>query len=69
MDSQDIAGAFSIQSAVSLIIKDLLRFGIFPSIKFILTEMGFDCGPCRRPFRELDGDAKALLKKEVIPRI
>lgn len=67
--ARDMPGAFAIQSDVSLIIKDLLRFGIFPSIKLILTEMGLDCGLCRRPFRELDGDAKAFLKKEVMPRI
>jgi N-acetylneuraminate lyase len=67
--SGEMDKAYGIQSEASLIIKDLLKFGIFPSLKFILSEMGFDCGPCRKPFCELGGDAKAFLKQEVIPRI
>ncbi|MEG1515267.1 MAG: dihydrodipicolinate synthase family protein [Clostridia bacterium] len=65
----DIEGAQARQSEASLIVGDLLKYGIFPSIKFVLSELGLPCGPCRKPFRPLDEEARAFLRNRVLPRI
>ena len=59
--------ARKVQADVNAIVEVLLAVGIFPGIKQILKELGFDCGSCRKPFNELSEEAVAKLKEGILP--
>lgn len=51
------------QTKANNIIASLLRVGVMPGVKAILTENGIDAGDCRKPFRTLGEEAKKELLK------
>lgn len=53
--------AAQLQGEANGIIAVLAKVGVFQGIKYLLGKMGFDCGKCRKPFRELDESEKELL--------
>ena len=63
-----IEQAMAIQREVNSIIDLLLSVPFFPALKYLTTRLGIDCGVCRRPFPELNGEQKRLLDT-VLPRL
>jgi N-acetylneuraminate lyase len=53
--------AKKLQIEANEIITALIKTGVFQGIKYILGRQGIDCGPCRKPFRELTSQDKELL--------
>lgn len=43
----------------------IMREGLFPSIKHVMTERGYDVGGVRKPFQPLDADAAARVDEAV----
>lgn len=43
----------------------IMREGLFPSIKHVMTEHGYDVGGVRKPFQPLDADAAARVDEAV----
>ena len=37
--------------------------------KEVLNQLGFDFGECRKPFKSLSEEEKALIKNEIIPLV
>lgn len=50
------------QNKANEIISAMIPYGVFQCEKAILTEMGIDMGPCRRPFLPLSDEGKAEMK-------
>jgi N-acetylneuraminate lyase len=50
-----------LQIEANEIIAVLIKTGVFQGIKYILGKQGIDCGPCRKPFKELTISDKELL--------
>ena len=62
----DFKGALEIQNDVNKIVSVLLRVGVIPGTKEVFKQMGFDCGVCRKPFKELTNDEKKIVKDEIL---
>jgi N-acetylneuraminate lyase len=58
----DIATARSYQKKANDIIALIAKYGVFRSIKAILGFEGFDMGPCRKPFAEIESAGVKELK-------
>lgn len=43
----------------------IMREGLFPSIKHVMTERGYDVGGVRKPFQPIDADAAARVDEAV----
>ncbi len=57
----NLADAMQMQKQVNEIIDVLAKTGLQQGIKYILTQMGIDCGLCRKPFAELDSEKMTML--------
>lgn len=57
----DVAAAAQGQREVNAIIDVLIKTGVNPGIKYLLTKYGIPCGESRPPFSLLQEDQKALL--------
>lgn len=58
----DSAAALKYQHIVNNMISVICRYGVFPSIKAILSFEGMDFGECRKPFLPLRPEGEAALK-------
>jgi len=58
----DIARARKLQNEACEIIAVMCKYGVFQCEKGILTLMGIEMGPCRRPFLPLDDEGKEAVK-------
>lgn len=54
----DIAKAQKLQNEASSIIAEMCRYGVMQCEKEILTQMGIDMGPCRRPMLPISDEAR-----------
>lgn len=54
--------ASALQRRANTVIQAICRYGVFPSVKTILSFEGIDCGGCRRPFRPISEEGKAELR-------
>ena len=61
--------ALKIQHEANRIISIVCELGVIPSVKEILTQMGYPCGDCRKPFAPLDPEQKKRLKLEVTDKL
>ncbi len=61
-EAGDLETARQTQTEANEIIQLLIKVGVFPGEKEILTMMGIDFGDCRRPFRKLSTEDRELLK-------
>jgi len=59
----DMAEAYRWQHAINVRVEETVRIGIFNAMKYGWTLRGVDCGFCRSPFRPLDEQAKAAMKR------
>lgn len=57
----DIEGARALQSEANAIIEVLIKVGVLPGSKYLLSKLGIDMGNCREPFKTLSDDDKKLL--------
>jgi len=62
-DRGDMAEAYRWQHAINVRVEETVRIGIFNAMKYGWTLRGVDCGFCRSPFRPLDEQAKAAMKR------
>lgn len=59
----DLETAQRLQREGSDIITAMIKHGVFQCEKEILTQMGIDMGPCRRPFMPITDEGKAACKE------
>lgn len=50
-----------LQGEANAVISVLIKVGLMPGIKYLLSKQGIDCGYCRPPFKTLDSSERALL--------
>lgn len=55
--------AQKVQIEANEIIKALIKVGVLPGVKYALELQGIECGGCRKPFKGLTEDEKALLSE------
>jgi N-acetylneuraminate lyase len=61
----DIEAARKLQSQANRVIDTFIRHGRLPAVKEMMRMLGFDCGTCRRPFRQLSADEIAALRADL----
>jgi len=59
--ANDMPGALAAQKAANDIIAAILKVGVLPGAKAVMEHLGFDVGPCRRPFLPLSAAQKSWL--------
>lgn len=58
-----IEKAQKIQNGANEIIAEMIKYGVFQCEKAVLTHMGIDMGPCRRPFLPISKEGFEAMKK------
>ena len=58
-----IKKAQEIQDEANVIITEMIKYGVFQCEKAVLTHMGIDMGPCRRPFLPISKEGWESMKK------
>lgn len=58
-----IEKAQEIQNGANEIIAEMIKYGVFQCEKAVLTHMGIDMGPCRRPFLPISKEGFEAMKK------
>lgn len=51
--SGDMASALQVQQQINYCVEQMCQVGIFSAVKYVLTQRGIPCGPCRKPFHPL----------------
>ncbi len=64
-----IEEAQALQHEVNEIIRILCRVGVMAGEKEVLNQLGMDFGVCRKPFRALNEEEKALIAREILPKL
>ncbi len=59
----NIEKAQEIQTEANKIIAEMIKYGVFQCEKAVLTHMGIDMGPCRRPFLPISKEGNEAMKK------
>lgn len=59
----DMATAQAIQTEANEIIVEMIKYTVLPCEKAIMTHLGIDCGPCRRPFLPLTKEADEAMAR------
>lgn len=59
----NIEKAQKIQNGANEIIAEMIKYGVFQCEKAVLTHMGIDMGPCRRPFLPISKEGFEAMKK------
>lgn len=63
--SGDIAGAQEAQFRINRMIRSILRFGAYSTMKEAMRLLGYDCGICRPPIPPLSDEQRAQIKQEL----
>ncbi len=58
----NIEKAQAIQNEANAIIAEMIKYGVFACEKAVMTHLGIDCGPCRRPFLPLSKEGFDAMK-------
>ena len=58
-----MAKAQEIQNEANVIITEMIKYGVFQSEKAVLTHLGIDMGPCRKPFLPISKEGFDAMKK------
>ena len=61
----DIAGARETQQAVNDVITVIIRHGVIPTVKYMLTLHGFEVGEVEKPGRRFDDAERAVIREEL----
>lgn len=59
----NIEKAQEIQTEANKIIAEMIKYTVLPCEKAIMTHLGIDCGPCRRPFLPLTKEADEAMAR------
>lgn len=57
--------AQKLQGQINDVIRQTLKFGPYACMKWIVKQMGFECGECRAPIRPLTDEEEAMLRKNL----
>ena len=68
-ESGNMIEAQKLQKQINRIIEELIKVGVMQGEKYVLDRLGFDMGPCRKPFAELTQAQKDYIDKNVLPLI
>ncbi|ROV57481.1 N-acetylneuraminate lyase [Vibrio ponticus] len=63
MQNGDTETAMALQRKVNSVTAELLKHGVYQSIKFLMHEKGVNYGHCREPFLPLSNQQKGLLAR------
>lgn len=66
-NSGNMSEARMLQAHINDIIETLIKTGVMQGEKYVLDRLGFNMGPCRRPYAELSEEQKDYIDKNVIP--
>ena len=58
----NIEKAQALQNEANAIIAEMIKYGVFACEKAVMTHLGIDCGPCRRPFLPLSKEGFEAMK-------
>lgn len=58
----NVEKAQEIQNEANAIIAEMIKYGVFACEKAVMTHLGIDCGPCRRPFLPLSKEGFDAMK-------
>ena len=64
--SGNIAEAKEIQEKVNAVITVIIKHGVIPTVKYMLTMLGFDVGNVEKPGRVFTDEEKEMIKKDLI---
>lgn len=60
--SNNMASAQARQHLLNSYIEAMVKEGIFSAVKYSMTLLGVPCGPCRKPMKALDAEAKTRIE-------
>jgi len=58
-----VAEAYDVQHATNDIIEKVLELGLYPTLKEVLNQKGYDAGTCKKPMNGFDASKTADVKK------
>ena len=64
-EARDLDTGKILQQDINWRMENIVKVGLFPATKYGCSLKGTDCGTCRRPFRDITKEQKALIKKTV----
>ncbi|MGI5989119.1 MAG: N-acetylneuraminate lyase [Lachnospiraceae bacterium] len=64
-DARDLDTGKILQQDINWRMENIVKVGLFPATKYGCALKGTDCGTCRRPFRDITQEQKALIRKTV----
>lgn len=62
----DIEEARAVQERANAVVSVIIKHGVIPTVKYMLTMLGFDVGNVERPGRVFNDAEKDLIKKDLI---
>ena len=62
----DTAEARTIQEKVNAVVDVIIRHGVIPTVKYMLTLLGFEVGEVEKPGRVFTDEQKEIIKKDLI---
>lgn len=62
----DLKTAKEIQEAVNAVVAVIIRHGVIPTVKYMLTMLGFDVGEVEKPGKVFSAEEKAAIRQELI---
>lgn len=62
----DLKTAKEIQEAVNAVVAVIIRHGVIPTVKYMLTMLGFDVGEVEKPGKIFSAEEKAAIRQELI---
>jgi N-acetylneuraminate lyase len=60
---EHITEAKALQKKLNTFIEAMINTSVFPATKYAMGILGVECGPCRKPFAELDEEQKKIIRK------
>lgn len=62
----DLKTAKEIQEAVNAVVAVIIRHGVIPTVKYMLTMLGFEVGEVEKPGKVFSAEEKAAIRQELI---
>ncbi len=62
----DLKTAKEIQEAVNAVVAVIIRHGVIPTVKYMLTMLGFEVGEVEKPGKVFSEEEKAAIRQELI---
>ena len=62
----DLKTARQVQEAANAVVAVIIRHGVIPTVKYMLTMLGFDVGEAEKPGKVFSEEEKAAIRQELI---